>query len=153
MLTTNSILRRLRFTFSLSDGTMQEIFALGEMQVEQEEIKHWLKKDDDPEQAALNHYQLASFLNGFITYKRGPKDGPQPEAEKQLNNNLILRKLKIALNYKDEDILNALEAADFKFSKSELSAFFRKPGHKHYRECKDQFLRNFLVGLSKLPKN
>jgi len=36
---------------------------------------------------------------------------------------------------------------DMHISKHELSAIFRKPGQKQYRECKDQFLRNFLYGL------
>ena len=48
---------------------------------------------------------------------------------------------------KAEDVLAVMALADFRMSKSELSAFFRKPDHKHYRECKDQILRNFLKGL------
>jgi len=71
----------------------------------------------------------------------------QPEIEKQLTNNIIFRKLKIALDLKDEDILQLMTLADFSMSKHELSAFFRKPGHKNYRECKDQILRNFLQGV------
>jgi uncharacterized protein YehS (DUF1456 family) len=60
---------------------------------------------------------------------------------------IIFRKLKIALNYRDEDILNVYELMNFQISKHELSAFFRKPDHQHYRLCKDQFIRNFLQGL------
>ena len=67
--------------------------------------------------------------------------------EKNLNNNIILRKLKIALNLKNDDMLELLTLADFKISKHELSAFFRKPGQSQYRECKDQILRNFLRGM------
>ena len=76
-------------------------------------------------------------------------------AEKTLNNNLILRKLKIALNLKAEDIIAVLNLADLYISKHELSAFFRKPTQKQYRMCKDQFLRNFLHGLQlkHRPKN
>ena len=48
---------------------------------------------------------------------------------------------------KDDDVLETLKLANFRLSKHELSAFFRKPDHKHYRECKDQVLRNFLQGL------
>ena len=72
-----------------------------------------------------------------------------PIPEKQLTNNLILRKLKIALDYKDTDVLDIFDIAEFDISKHELSAFFRKPGQKQYRECKDQFLRNFLFGLQR----
>jgi uncharacterized protein YehS (DUF1456 family) len=58
-----------------------------------------------------------------------------------------LRKLKIALNFKDDDMIAALELAGVKMSKHELSAFFRKPDHKHYRTCQNQVMRNFLKGL------
>jgi uncharacterized protein YehS (DUF1456 family) len=95
----------------------------------------------------LSGFQLATFLNGLIIEKRGKKEGPQPIPEKQLNNNIILRKLKIALNLKDEDILDLLKLAGLEISKHELSAFFRKPGQNQYRECKDQVLRNFLSGM------
>ncbi len=107
----------------------------------------WLKKDDDPAFQNCNDKQMATFLNGFINHKRGKREGPQPAPEKRLTNNLILLKLKIALNLKAEDILQILALADFPIGKSELSAFFRKPGHNHYRACKDQILRNFLKGL------
>ena len=87
------------------------------------------------------------FLNGFIEEKRGKREGPAPVPEKRLNNNAVFMKLKIALNLKAEDVLDILNLTDFKLGKHELSAFFRKPGHKHYRECKDQVLRNFLQGM------
>ena len=86
------------------------------------------------------------FLNGLITDKRGKNDGPQPVPEKQLTNNIILRKLKIALNLQAEETLKVLALADMQMSNHELSALFRKPGHKHFRKCKDQILRNFLKG-------
>ena len=75
------------------------------------------------------------------------KEGPAPVPEKNLTNNSIFMKLKIALNLQAEDILEIMDSQDFRISKHELSAFFRKPGHKHYRECKDQILRVFLKGL------
>ena len=60
---------------------------------------------------------------------------------------MVFQKLRIALNLKAEDILAAFELAGFNLSNHELSAFFRKPSHKNYRECKDQVLRNFLLGI------
>jgi len=83
----------------------------------------------------------------LINDKRGQREGPQPKPEQRLNNNIIFRKLKIALNLQDEDILKILQLAALPMSKHELSAFFRKPDHKNYRSCKDQILRNFLQGL------
>ncbi|MBC5775201.1 DUF1456 family protein [Pontibacter sp. KCTC 32443] len=143
----NDILRRLRYTFDISDNKMIELFAEGGKEVTRAEISDWMKKEDDPEFQKLNDLELATFLNGFINDRRGKKEGEQPKPEKSLNNNIILRKLKIALNLKDEDILDILEQIKFRLSKSELSAFFRKPDHQHYRPLKDQILRNFLLGL------
>ena len=91
--------------------------------------------------------ETAVFLNGFIILKRGPKDGAKDIPEKIINNNIVLRKLKIALNTKDTDMIEILDLAGLRISKPELSAFFRKPDHKHYRKCQDQFLRNFLYGM------
>ncbi len=145
----NDILRRLRYAFDISDDNMIKIFSLAELETTRPEVSDWLKKDDNPVQKKLHDVKLATFLNGFITHKRGKKDGPMPIPEKQLTNNLILRKLKIALDYKDTDVLDIFDIAEFDISKHELSAFFRKPGQKQYRECKDQFLRNFLFGLQR----
>lgn len=146
-MTNNDILRRIRYIFDFNDAEMIAIFALADQLVTREQISNWLKKDDDPEYQSCSDSELAIFLNGLINHKRGKKDGPQHEAESQLNNNIIFRKLKIALDLKNEDILEILGLADLRISKHELSAFFRKPDHKHYRVCKDQILRNFLKGV------
>lgn len=146
-MTNNDILRRIRYIFDLNDTKMITIFGLADCKVTREQISDWLKKDDDPAYKACNDTQLAIFLNGLINHKRGKRDGPQPVPEKKLNNNIIFRKLKIALNLKEEDTLNILKSADLAISKHELSAFFRREDHKHYRVCKDQILRNFLKGL------
>ncbi len=143
----NDILRRTRYALDLSDTKMMEIFSQGGITANREEISRWLKKDIDPDYKGLSGFQLAAFLNGLIIEKRGKKEGPQPIPEKQLNNNIILRKIKIALNLKDEEILQILKLAGLEISKHELSAFFRKPGQSQYRECKDQVLRNFLSGM------
>jgi len=143
----NDVLRRLRYAFDFSDDRMIALFALADHKASRAEISSWLKKEEDPDYRRCDDRLLATFLNGFINHKRGKREGPQPEPEQRLNNNLILRKLKIALNLKDDDILDILSLAGQKLSKHELSAFFRKPGHRHYRECQDQVLRNFLKGL------
>jgi len=143
----NDILRRLRYTFNFNDDTMIELFFLANQQVTRAEISNWLKKDDDPDFQELYDKEFAVFLNGFIIDKRGKKDGQIPLPEKSLNNNTIFRKLKIALNLQDDDILDILKLADMQFSKHELSAFFRNPSQSQYRQCKDQVLRNFIHGL------
>jgi uncharacterized protein YehS (DUF1456 family) len=69
------------------------------------------------------------------------------KTEDSVTNNDILKKLRIALELKDVDIIEILKLADFEISKTELSALFRNPEHKNYRECGNQLLRRFLDGL------
>lgn len=146
-MTNNDVLRRIRYIFDYNDSKMIAIFALVDSEVTREQISAWLKKDDDLAYKSCSDTLLATFLNGLIVDKRGKKDGPQPKPETSLTNNIIFRKLKIALNLKEEDVMALLASADMVISKHELSAFFRRVDHKHYRVCKDQILRNFLKGI------
>ena len=146
-MTNNDIFRRIRYTFDLKDNTIVKIFALADVSVTQEQVTAWLKKDEDDAFVTMKNKELASFLNGFISFKRGKREGPQPAPESQLNNNMVFQKLRIALNMKAEDILEVFDQMGLPLSAHELSAFFRKPSHKNYRECKDQMLRNFLMGI------
>ncbi|WP_323813081.1 DUF1456 family protein [Cellvibrio sp. NN19] len=146
-MTNNDVLRRLRFIFDFSDSQMMALFASGGFNASREQVSDWMKNEENPDFKVLHDVQLAIFLNGLINKKRGQREGAQPEPEKKLNNNIILRKLKIALEFKDDDILEMMTLAGFPLGKHELSAFFRKPGHNNYRECQSQVLRNFLKGL------
>lgn len=148
-MTNNDILRRIRYSFDFSDSKMIDLLSQDDKPVSREQMSDWLKKDDDADFKPCNDTQLAIFLNNLIDDKRGKKEGAQPQLEKQLTNNLILRKLKIALDLRDDGMIEIMDLAGFNISKHELSALFRKPGHKHYRVCKDQILRNFLQGMQK----
>jgi len=143
----NDMLRRIRYTFDFNDSKMISIFEQGDLKVTREQISEWLKREEHADYIELSDPEMASFLNGLINENRGKKDGTQPEPEKRLNNNIVFRKLKIALNLQADEVLKILELAGLRVSKHELSAFFRKPKHKHYRVCQDQILRNFLSGM------
>ncbi|HED39082.1 MAG TPA: DUF1456 family protein [Chromatiales bacterium] len=146
-MTNNDVLRRIRYTFDFNDSEMMAIFSQADLEVTREQVSAWLKADDDPAFKACSDLQLALFLNGLINERRGRREGEQPVPEKRLNNNIIFRKLKIALNLSADDTLEILALTKVCLSKHELSAFFRKPSHKNYRECQDQVLRNFLMGI------
>jgi len=143
----DDIFRRIRYILDLDDARMIAVFAEAERDVTRAQISAWLKKDDDPGYEECTDAMFATFLNGLINQKRGKKDGPQPDPEENLNNNVVLRKLKIAFDLQADEILSILSLAGFYISKHELSALFRRPGHKHYRDCQDQILRNFLKGM------
>jgi len=146
-MTNNYILRRIRYTFDFNDKTMIAIWALADTVVTREQMSIWLKKDDDPDFLNCSDRNMAIFLNGLINKLRGKKEGPQKEPESRINNNIILRKLKIALNLIDDDVLAIMALAEMEIGKPELTSFFRKEGHKHYRKLQDQILRRFLQGM------
>ncbi len=145
----NDVLRRVRYTFDLDDAEMMRVFGLAGRQITRAQVSDWLKREEDPAFVALDDVLLATFLNGFIVKMRGRREGPQPIPESVLNNNIVLTKLKIALDIQADEMLELVCSRELKLSRHELSAFFRKPGHKHYRECMDQVLRNFLQGMQK----
>lgn len=151
-MTNNDIIRRCRYLFDYDDAEMIGIFKLADYNVKKSQVCDWLKKEDDPLLKEITDKELSLFLNGLIIEKRGKREGPPPIAEDPLTNNMILRKLRIALDLKSDDILDLFASIDKKISKHELSAFFRKPDHKSYRPCLDQYLRNFLTAIQRQPK-
>lgn len=148
-MTNNDILRSVRFMLDLSDARVVEIFALADCEVLPGDVQAWLKKDEDTAFKALPDVLMGYFLNGLIFYRRGKsEDTPAPSIERRMNNNIFMKKLRIAFNLKTSDIPDVLLKANFKVSQGEIGAIFRKPDHKNYRECGDQILRNFLRGLT-----
>lgn len=144
----NDVIRNIRFVLSINNTKLIEICKLGDQNVSEDEISSYIKKEDEVGFTECPANTLIAFLNGLIYFKRG-KDNDRPMLQSErLTNNLVLKKLRVAFQLKDDDILKMYESVDKKISKAELSAFFRKEDHPNYRECKDQFLRNFLKGLA-----
>ena len=146
-MTNNDILRRLRFIENISNSEVISIFKLSHKNVDEKTVHQWLQKDDHPDYLFIKDEDFASFLDGLIIKHRGQKESNPPPPEKKLTNNIIFKKITIAYSLRSEEVIEVLKLADFRIGKSELSAFFRKPDHKNYRECKSQILRNFLMGL------
>ncbi|MFC7062532.1 DUF1456 family protein [Halobacillus seohaensis] len=167
----NDILIRLRYALDIKDSDMIEIFKLGGVDLTKEEVLKVLTKsensyddeDDYDFDVAENednikctNSMLDSFLNGMIIFKRGqqdPKPGQPNKPDRSIKNhssvnNVLLKKVKIALTLTSEDIIDILEEAGVTITKGELSALLRKEGHKNYKECGDRYARNFLKGLT-----
>ena len=150
-MTNNDILRQLRYALNINDSTMIEIFKLADHEIKQSNLTGLLKKEDEEGFVNCSDNVLGYFLDGLILHKRGRKEikpGETRKSDSRLTNNTILKKLRIALELKEDDMLGILKLANVEISKSELTALFRKEGHKNYKECGDQFLRKFLKGLS-----
>ncbi|WP_034918674.1 MULTISPECIES: DUF1456 family protein [Erwinia] len=149
-MTNNDVLRSVRYMLDLSDAQIVKILALAESQVEEAEVHSFLKKDDDPAFRACPDVIMGYFLNGLIFQRRGKsEDAPAPSIERKMTNNIMMKKLRVAFDLKTTDIIDILKQVDFAVGPAEIGAIFRKPGHKNYRECGDQILRNFLKGLTK----
>jgi len=150
-MTNNDILRQLRYALNINDSTMVEIFKLADHDIKQSDLTGLLKKEDEEGFVNCSDDVLGHFLDGLILHKRGRKEikpGETRKPDSRLTNNTILKKLRIALELKEDNMLGILKLADVDISKSELTALFRKEGHKNYKECGEQFLRKFLKGLS-----
>jgi len=150
----NDILRSVRYMLDLPDGKLPSIVALAGLEVTPADIDAYLMKDDEPGYRDCPDKVMAHFLDGLVVHLRGRDDSrpPMPVA-KRVSNNLVLKKLRVAFELRDDDLHAILAAAGFPLSKSELTALFRKPEHPNYRPCGDQLLRHFLRGLTQRLRN
>ncbi len=147
-MTTNNILQSCFRTLNVSQETMVEIFKLGGFDVNPNTLHGYLQPVDEKEFLDCGYEALGSFLDGLIVYKRGPSDNKSVSDEDvRLNNNLILKKLRIAYELKEVDLYAIFSAVDIDITKGELNSLFRKVGHKNYRACPDSILQLFLEGL------
>jgi len=147
----NDILRSIRYMLDLSDGKVVEITRLADaaFPIEKTDVQAFLKKEGEPGYVECGNAVLAHFLDGLVVHRRGRDENLPPRpVEKRVTNNVVLKKLRVAFELKDVDMHQILAAAGFPISKPELNALFRQPGHKNFRLCGDQVLRNFLKGLT-----
>jgi uncharacterized protein YehS (DUF1456 family) len=144
----NDIIRRLRYILSINDLGIFDIMRLSGSEEKRSVIRCWFLKDDHPEFQSCPNKQFQIFLNGLIIQKRGSLK-QESHYDIDIDNNFILKKLRIIFNLTTDDIIDLLLSENYKLGKHEMSAFFRSPNHKNYRLCKDQILRNFLNALQK----
>ncbi|KNC93986.1 DUF1456 family protein [Trabulsiella odontotermitis] len=145
----NDILRSLRYTLKTNNQGLVRLMALGETDVTEAQIAPWLRKEEEEGFERCPDIVLSALLNGLIYDKRGrDEDAPPLALERRLNNNIVLKKLRIAFSLKTDDILAILTEQKFRVSMPEITAMMRAPEHKNFRECGDQFLRYFLRGLA-----
>ncbi|SDI30987.1 Uncharacterized conserved protein YehS, DUF1456 family [Ferrimonas sediminum] len=144
----NTVLTSVRDLLDYAPSQLAAIFTQAGVEVGKLQINAWLESTGHPDYQTMQDVELASFLNGLINTLRGKKEGPQPEPEQTLTNNIVLMKLRIALNLKAEDLMELFALAGLELSKHEVSALFRKPGNKHYRDCTDDTLAAFFTGAA-----
>lgn len=145
---TNDILRRLRFALRMDDPTMLKMLRLGGSSLDAESLAAYFKRDDESGYLECPKPELSALLDGMILKFRGPRpEGSRAPELALLDNNMVLKKLRIAFGFKEEDMIAIMKRSGVEISKNELSALFRSKTQKNYMECMDQFLRHFLAGM------
>ncbi|MBB3225914.1 uncharacterized protein YehS (DUF1456 family) [Luteibacter sp. Sphag1AF] len=145
----NDTLRSIRYMLDLADQHVVQIIGLTGKTVEVADVNAWLRKEDEEGFKPCSDETMAHFLDGLIIQRRGRDESQPPRpVEKRINNNVVLKKLRVAFELKDVDLHEIMQAAGFPVSKQEMNALFRQPKHANFRLCGDQFLRNFLKGLT-----
>jgi uncharacterized protein YehS (DUF1456 family) len=148
-MTNNDTLRRLRYALNIDDTKVAAAISHTGRPTKADEVMNWLKREDEPEYVEMTDSLLCRFLDGLIIVRRGPHpSGNVPQPLEFLSNNEVLKKLRIALELKEEDVLAVFKKAEFVVTKAELGSFFRKDGHRNYRKCPEQVLKKFIKGLS-----
>ena len=142
-------MKSVRYTLEIKNKEVVKMIKAGGMELTTLETVDLLKNEEDEGFVACPAETIHAFLDGLILGRRGPSDGPAKKfSTATINNNMILRKLRIAFEMRDTDVITTLNSVGLSVSKSEISALFRAPTHKHFMKCGDQFLRNFLRGLT-----
>lgn len=149
----DDIIQSIRYMLDLDDIKIAHILKLRGYKPKRGEVEAIFKPEDEKEGDSSDEL-IAHFLDGLIYYKRGKsKDHPPRPIKTPVTNNMVLKKLRVAFKLREKDMHDILELAGFSLSKHEMSALFRREGHKNYRECGDQILRYFLKGLTMRVRN
>lgn len=147
-MTNNDILRRLRYALNLTNGDVANAITHTGVESNPAQVRGWLAGEEEEGFSELTDPELCRFLDGLIIEKRGarPESAP-PEPLDFLSTNEVLKKLRIALSMRDEEMLAIFGKAEFVVTKAELGSFFRKEGQRNFSKCPEQVLRKFIHGL------
>ena len=144
---TNEILYRIQQALHLTTEEMMEAYKLEDYSMKASHLESLLKRRKDKEFMLCSYEELGIFLDGLITLKRGPSPTKPNDDIIELSNNLILKKLRIALELKETETEIIFGLAEVELSKQQLASLFRKEGHKNFKVCSDKLLMAFLEGL------
>lgn len=143
---TNDIIYKIKKALSLSTEDVLEVYRLANYAMDAAHLDNLLKRHQDDGYEICSYEELGVFLDGLVTFKRGPSPKKNQNAV-ELSNNLILKKLRIALELKEAETEIIFGLGEAELSKQQLSSLFRKEGHRNFRECSDELLMAFLDGL------
>ena len=148
IVSTNEILYRIQKALNLTMEEMLEIYKLESYEMSETHLDALLKRRLDKGFMLCSYEELGVFLDGLVTFKRGPSPKKSTDAEVvELTNNLILKKLRISLELKEAETEIIFGLADIELTKQQLASLFRKENHKNFKPCSDELLMAFIEGL------
>jgi len=147
VISTNEILYRIQKALNLSTEDMIEIYKLASHAMSWEHLDSLLKRRQEEGFMLCSYEELGVFLDGLVTFKRGPSPKKSNDEVVELTNNLILKKLRIALELKEAEIEIIFGLAEIELTKQQLASLFRKESHKNFKPCSAELLMAFIEGL------
>ena len=147
LISTNEILFRIQKALNLTIADILEAYKLETYDMEPSHLEALLKRRDDKGFMLCSYEELGVFLDGLVTLKRGPSPKKNSDEVVELTNNLILKKLRIALELKEAETEIIFGLGDVELSKQQMASLFRKEGHKNFKVCSDELLMAFIEGL------
>lgn len=143
----NAVLRTIRDTAKLKDESLLELLDDVTPATNLATLQCYLANVDEANFVPMTDELMIGLLDNFVVSRRGPNPNPVAETPLPLTNNAILKKLRVAFNLQEIDLIEVLAAVECRISKQALRALFRKASHSNYHACDDQLLRQFLAGL------
>jgi len=133
---------RLRETMALTDEVLGEVLAAGGAPATPEDVAAFA---DVP----LSDDQSRALLDGLIAWRRGPSP-PRPGTPPDVSGNLVLKKLRIALDLQEPDLVKLFAAGGLQVGPRAVRPWFRRASSKHYKRVDDEVLTAFFAGLASL---
>ena len=144
----NDILFKIKTALSLDNTQLLEAYTLANYDMSEERLDSILKRRQDKGYTDANYEELGVFLDGLVLLKRGPNEKEVNSDEAvALSNNLILKKIRVAMELKEAELVILFALAEVTITKRQIGSLFRKEGGKNFKACSDELLMAFLEGL------
>jgi len=150
----NDILFKIKTALSLSNSEIIEAYKWADFTMSEERVSNIVKRHQDKGYEEATYEELGLFLDGLVVLKRG-ENSKKVESDEvvELTNNLILKKLRVAMNLKESELVIIFALAEVTLTKRQIGSLFRKEGGKNFKACSDELLMAFIEGLLTVNKN
>jgi uncharacterized protein YehS (DUF1456 family) len=146
---TNDIIFKVKTALKLSNSAILKIYELADFPMSEPQLNKILKKQQDKDFITCKYDELGAFFDGLIIFKRRASKNKKSSNETiELTNNLMLKKLRIALELKEAETEIIFSLGEAELTKQQLASLFRKESNKNFKICSDELFISFLDGLN-----